>query len=406
MNRLRLLAISLLLLFGLPVSLHAQAPDESATDDGGSSFLDKAVRLFEDDSRTWRPVVAIVVPGAGVGAGAELQSPVSPTQPLGVGLEGVVSIYNYQQVVVRAGLLEGRRDLSALRAVDSSPTSLMDAGEPDARGTSVHIEHRYRRLPRLALFGTDETGVVRTSFGVRRDATDMVVQWKGARRWGLSGRVGTMVTTRLTEADGDQPSTEGVVARLDTGRASSVRYFTGGVGIAIDHRTTTPRTGAGWLVQGALLGFQTSDSASASFARVALDARAYQPLGVASHVLAARVLVSTDRRTDRRPVPYYLQASLGGSSSVRSYSSYRFRGDHLFNLTVESRWTVHRRFEVVPFLDVGRVWSPLQRQGPTGFITSYGLALRVRHDGKTVGRLELARGDAGTRVIFAVGSGF
>jgi hypothetical protein len=405
MESLRLLTLSFLLLCGLPTSLRAQ-DGESTTDDSGSSFVDKALRLFEDETRTWRPVVSIVVPGAGLGAGVAIQSPVSPARPFGVGLEGVVSIHNYQQVVVRAGLLEGRRSLSALRAIDSTPTSLVDAGDPDARGTSIHIEHRYRRLPRLALFGMDDAGVVRADFGVRRDATDVVVQWKRTQRWGIGARLGTMVTTRIAETDGGQPSTDGVVARLDTGRAGSVRYFTGGVGIAIDHRTSTPRTGAGWLVQGALLGFQTSDVASASFARVAMDARAYQPLGVRNHLLAARLFASTDRRTDRRPVPYYLQTSLGGSGSVRSYSSYRFRGDHVVNLTVESRWTVHRRLDIVPFIDVGRVWAPLQGQGPTGFLTSYGLAVRVHHDGRTVGRLELARGEAGTRLIFAVGSAF
>jgi hypothetical protein len=401
MRHLPLVTLCILLLCGLPTCVNGQTGAEAPNDDDGASFVDKARRLFEDETRTWRPVVAIVAPGAGIGAGLEVQSPLSPARPFGVGGEGVVSIYNYQQLVVRAGLLHGRRDLAALRWTDNTPFSLMDPGDQDARGTSIYFEHRYRRLPRLSLFGVDEGGVVKTAFGVRRDATDFVIQWKRNRHWGFSARLGTMLTTRLGETE--SPAEE-LLARLDSGRSPSVRYVTGGVGVAIDHRTTTPQTGAGWLVQGALLGFQTSDKASASFARVALDARAYQPLGVSRHVLAARLVASTDRRTDQRPVPYYLQATLGGSSSVRSYSSYRFRGHHVFSVTVESRWTVYRRFEVVPFVDVGRIWTPPQPQGPAGFLSSYGVALRVRYDGKTFGRLELARGEGGTRVIFAVGA--
>jgi hypothetical protein len=401
-----LLTLCLPLVCGLAARAHAQSSPESPTTENSPSLVEKAKHMFEDGNRTWRPVVAIMVPGAGIGAGVTLQSPVSVAQPFGASVEGLISIYNYQQVTLRAGLLEGRGALSSLHTVDSSATSLVEAGDADARGLAVYLEHRYRRLPRMAVYGMDGPGLVRTQFGIRRDVTDLVLQWKRARRWGLGARLGTTATMRLADTGTARPADEELLARLDSARPLAVRYLTGGVGVAVDHRARTPRMRAGWLAQLAMLGFHTSDGSAASFTRLAVDARAYQPLGTAIHVMAARVLASTDRRVDQRTIPYDLQASLGGSSSLRSYSSYRFRGNHIAHLSVESRWAVHRRLALVPFLDVGRVWSPPVDQGPTGFIASYGIGVRVQHEGKTVGRLDVARGREGVRVSLGVESPF
>ena len=355
-----------------------------------------------------RPLAGVVVPGSGFAAGASVEAPRLADTPWGAGAEGLWSIRDYRHVLVRAGRLEARRGLPALRAADSAITSMMEEGREDAAGLAWYVEHRYRSLPTLSFFGHDDLGTARTDYGNARTTTDAVIQWRAAGSpVGLSGRVGFM---RTDSFPGHDPHRVDTVDRfgpaIDAGPVADTRYVTIGAGALVDHRNERPRPAGGWLVQAAATGYRGVSAASPSFVRAGLDLRGFRPIGPPRHILAARLLASADVTARGQGVPYYLQQTLGGTNSLRGYTSYRLRGERLVHATVESRWQIHHRLDVVPFVDAGAVGRSPIDQGLHGVIVSPGIGLRVKHKGRSVGRLDLARGREGTRVSFDVGGPF
>ena len=382
-----------------------EPPEEKPSEPKRAGKLTRALTMLDED-RALRPLAGVVVPGSGVAVGAALEAPRLGDVPFGIGGEAMISVRDYRHVLVRAGRLEGRRALPALRAADSSITSMMDEGRPGGSGLAVFAEHRWRHLPALTFFGSDALGEARTDFGVRRTTTDAVVQWRQpGGRVGLSGRVGLMSSSTFAGSNDQHTDTvERFGSILDGGRLSTTRYVTTGAGALVDRRGETSPDG--WLAHAVLNGYASTTAASPSFVRVAIDVRGFRSTGSPRHVLAARVVASADVVPDGGRVPFALQQTLGGTNSLRGFSSYRLRGEQLAHLTVESRWQVWRRLDVVPFVDAGGVSRSPTELALRGLHVSPGIGLRAKHKGRPIGRLDLAWGRDGARVSFDVGGPF
>jgi outer membrane protein assembly factor BamA len=141
------------------------------------------------------------------------------------------------------------------------------------------------------------------------------------------------------------------------------------------------------------------------FSRVGLDVRHFQPLGSERHILALRGAVSL-AHTNGVAVPYYLQDSLGGGSTLRSYPEHRFSGDRLIAFSAEYRFQALRWLELAGFYDGGRAWGGLSALGSEGFRSSTGLGLRLTTPTRVLLRFDVARGDEGTRLNVRVGHSF
>jgi outer membrane protein assembly factor BamA len=243
---------------------------------------------------------------------------------------------------------------------------------------------------------------------VQRATTDAVLQWRApGRAVGLSGRVGLMRTSTFAGTNADRPDTvDRFGPVLDAGRLASTGYVTAGLGALVDHRNEATRPAGGWLAQAVVTGYRSTSGAAPSFMRAAIDARAFRSIGPRRHLLAARLLASADVTSHGARVPYYLQQTLGGTNSLRGYTSYRLRGEHLAHLTVESRWTIHHRLDIVPFVDAGGVGRSPIEQGLRGLVVSPGIGVRMKRKGRSIGRLDVARSREGTRLSFDVGGPF
>ena len=370
--------------------------------------IGRIVASLTGEDQPIRPLAGVVVPGSGFAAGASLEATEVADTPWGIGGEALWSIRDYRHLLVRAGRLEPRRGLPAVRAADTAITAMMEEGREHAAGLAWFVEHRYRSLPTLSFFGHDDLGTARTDYGVARTTTDAVVQWRApGSRLGFSGRVGFMRTDTFA---GHDPHRLDTVDRfgpaIDAAAVEDTRYVTMGFGALLDHRHAEARRAGGWLAQATVTGYRGVSSSSTSFVRAAMDLRGFRPMGPARHTLAARFLASADVAAGGRRVPYYLQQTLGGTNSLRGYTSYRLRGERLVHATVESRWQIHHRVDVVPFLDAGAVGRSPIDQGLHGVVVSPGIGLRVKHKGRSIGRLDLAHGREGTRISFDVGGPF
>jgi len=97
-------------------------------------------------------------------------------------------------------------------------------------------------------------------------------------------------------------------------------------------------------------------------------------------------------------VPFYLQPSLGGANTLRSYADYRFHDRNLLLLNAETRIAMMTHVEAALFVDAGNV-AP--RPGDLNLAKrSYGAGFRFHSRRQTFARFDVARGSEGWRMLF------
>ena len=123
-------------------------------------------------------------------------------------------------------------------------------------------------------------------------------------------------------------------------------------------------------------------------------------LSVASNdVVALRLALSYSNNAPGDRVPFYLLPYVGGGDTVRSFREFRFRDENAGVANVEFRHKVHSMAHVAGFVDFGKVARDWQDINPHHVRHAYGIGLRGGTDDKTYLRLDVARGDDGTRVF-------
>jgi outer membrane protein assembly factor BamA len=110
---------------------------------------------------------------------------------------------------------------------------------------------------------------------------------------------------------------------------------------------------------------------------------------------------------DDATVPFYLLSSLGGSDTLRGYSSWRFRDRHAALTTAEFRWIPNRNaVDVALFYDAGMVAPRFGDLSFRRFKSDVGVGVRFHGLSNTPLRIEVAKGREGLRLVFAGGAAF
>jgi len=138
-----------------------------------------------------------------------------------------------------------------------------------------------------------------------------------------------------------------------------------------------------------------------SFNRVDADAVQHIPILRETWVLSLHGrLQSTVGEDDA--VPYFLMPSLGGGSSLRGYSSWRFRDRHSALGTVEWRWVPNRlALDMAVFYDAGTVAARRDQLNLRDLATDWGVGARFHAPNVTALRVEVAHGSEGWHIIFS-----
>ena len=84
----------------------------------------------------------------------------------------------------------------------------------------------------------------------------------------------------------------------------------------------------------------------------------------------------TNRADDGQAVPFYLQPTLGGSTTLRSLSEYRFRDDNLLYLNAEYRWEAFSIMDMALFTDLGQVAADAADLDWRNLTHAYGIGFR------------------------------
>ena len=145
--------------------------------------------------------------------------------------------------------------------------------------------------------------------------------------------------------------------------------------------------------------FHDQNYSQYSFRRVEADAAQYIPLLHKSWVLAVRGRMAMSQTSAGQEVPFYLLPTLGGPTTLRGFSDYRFRDRNLLLLNAEYRWPIFRALDGALFYDAGTVTAhALSIQHPH---TDYGAGVRLHSTTRTLVRIDFARSVEGSRVLFS-----
>ena len=106
-------------------------------------------------------------------------------------------------------------------------------------------------------------------------------------------------------------------------------------------------------------------------------------------------------------VPFFLLPSLGSGSTLRGYSSWRFRDRHSILMSAEWRWIPNRLgLDMALFYDTGKVTPRFDDISWKGLKSDYGIGIRFHSPFATPLRIDVARSKEGTRLVFSGGAAF
>lgn len=142
------------------------------------------------------------------------------------------------------------------------------------------------------------------------------------------------------------------------------------------------------------------------FNMIEYEAIQHVPILRETWVLSFRGRVQTASEKDGQQTPFFMLPALGGGSSLRGYSSWRFRDQSSLLLQAEWRIVVNRYFDLAFFYDTGKVASSTSDLDLDGLKDDFGVGVRFHGPFATPLRVELARSREGLAVVFSSSAAF
>lgn len=400
------------------------APASSFADDQEKphrrALLKRAVRslLSDDEALGSRglhlgplaPRIEILSTGSGLTPMLHFWAPDIGGTPVDVHALAPYSIYKYRYYDLQVGLMphDGRRLPQAERGT-SALFPLSDLERTAAvPGFNIYASARYRDYPREVFYGSGSTSfrLDRTDYRLKDGLYEAIVRFRAAHlsfmgRAGLlrtSIRPGTDSAFPNTETSNDEGTSPGLV------RSPDFVHLSGGAWLELRDNPGNPHRGASLGV--AFSRFADRHGNSFRFNRAIADAREYIPLGTDRHVVALRQVTSLDDPDAGSSVPFYLQSTLGGSTLLRGYDSFRFREDKLVALAGEYRFEAHPRIELALIYEAGKVFSTMRDFDLRNLQRSWGAGIRLKSLRKVRLRLDVLRSPERARVDFQLAPSF
>lgn len=234
-------------------------------------------------------------------------------------------------------------------------------------------------------------------------------------RWQADPRLAVSVTggmRRVDPSDGRRTSTEGdrnIIAERFAGQdlyglLETLDLYSIGTELKLDWRDRpgSPLRGGTEVLRVAYVTANGPDNTDVGFWKVRGEAHHYFNL-FGGRVIGLRVLAEITEPDEGTRVPFYELAHLGGSHSLRGFSTDRFAARDMAMFTVEYRWPLWRKIDAFLFTDQGRVFDNIEDDFAfTNFRSSYGGGLRIwSHDSN----IELMTADSPEAIKFYLNLG-
>jgi hypothetical protein len=175
------------------------------------------------------------------------------------------------------------------------------------------------------------------------------------------------------------------------------RFSTG-----IDWRQSPGYTRRGGLYEVTFHDYHNTGQGLHSFQKLDGEVIQHIPLLRETWVLAGRGRVETTLN-DNDLIPYFMLPALGSGSTLRGYSSDRFRDRHSLLFNAEFRWIPATMWDMALFYDAGKVASRRSDLDFKGMKSNVGIGVRLHGPMATPLRVDFAVSNEGWRIVFSGG---
>ncbi len=152
--------------------------------------------------------------------------------------------------------------------------------------------------------------------------------------------------------------------------------------------------------------YHDQDSGLYGFNRTNVDLRQYLSAFNERRVLVLRSFLSLSDARDGARVPFYLQRTLGGGTTLRGFDDFRFRDANLLLLQAEYRYEIFTALDGALFYDAGQVAPERRDFSRRKFERDWGLGFRFGSNAGVFMRFDFAFAEQGTRFTMAFSNVF
>jgi len=205
----------------------------------------------------------------------------------------------------------------------------------------------------------------------------------------------------LRPAEGDFPSIETVFRPATlAGVGTKTTYLHSQGTAAFDWRTSP-----GYSRRGGFYGVTLHDYADRDerlgFREVDYEVIQHVPILREAWVISLRGIARTTYSKTGQQVPFFLLPYVGSGSTLRGFTSHRFRDQNGLTLQAEWRIMANRFMDTAVFYDTGKVAARRADLDLDGMKSDYGFGVRLHGPFATPLRIEVAKSPEGLRLIVA-----
>jgi hypothetical protein len=349
----------------------------------GERLFQRVDTVLEGGTIRWHPFLENAYSGGGF--------------TLGVGHASYVSAYNYVDV-------RGSYTFSGYKRAE------VEFVAPRMFKRRAHLSAigGWREATQVGFygFGTDSSRDDRTNFLFQQPYANALLTLFPVRK-GLMLRGGVELT------QWSQKSGEGTFPSVETrytpatlpGLGAEVTYLHTQGGVGFDWRTSPGYTRRGGFYGVTLHDYNDRDN-EFGFRMLEYEAIQHIPILRESWVLSFRGRVQTAVDKDGQQTPFFLLPGVGGGSTLRAYSTLRFRDRN--SLLVQGAWRimVNRYLDLAFFYDAAKVTARRSDLDLDGLKSDFGAGLRFHGPFATPLRVEVARSPEGFGFVFSSSADF
>jgi hypothetical protein len=206
---------------------------------------------------------------------------------------------------------------------------------------------------------------------------------------------------------GSSPSVEEVYTP-DTlpGLGADITYLHTQGTVGLDWRTSPGYSRRGAYLGATLHDYKDQDD-NFGYQMVQYEGIAHLPILRETWVLSLHARMQHANEKDDQSIPFFMLPALGGGSSLRGYSSWRFRDQNSLLLQAEWRIMINRYLDMAFFYDAGKVAARTKDIDLDHLKDDYGIGFRFHGPFATPLRIEVARSrESSFSLIFSSSASF
>jgi hypothetical protein len=278
----------------------------------------------------------------------------------------------------------------------------------DRRGTLTMIGG-WREATEVGFYGTgtENTSLAdRANYQFDQPYGSAMLDFRPTRKLLLLRGGLELSTWNQGPAPGSAPSVDEVYT-ADTlpGLGASPTYLHSEATIGLDSRPSPGYARYGGFYRVTFHDYRDNDS-HFGFRQTDYEAIQHIPILRDTWVLSLHGRLELANAAHDQTVPFFMLPALGGGSSLRGFSSWRFRDLNALLLQAEWRVLANRFLDMALFYDAGRVAARRSDLTDAPLKSDYGLGFRFHGPLATPLRIEFARSNEGLALVFSAKAAF